>query len=171
MLPVAWLDCHKLIWRKNIKTSTKLNNNRHLRTTNGSKLTLYLSFKGQRKYAARHSPFRGPTAMPCRSYPTLAQVIYICACVRCLPGRGLSRGPLACLSSRRVTWVACKELTCVNSGKILVAELPSREEKWWKVTLRWRHHRQNFARTRTNEPACRKGVTLYCKPFHYIKRL
>ena len=41
--------------------------NRHLRTTNGSTLTLYLSFKGQRKYAARLSPFRGPTAMPCRN--------------------------------------------------------------------------------------------------------
>ena len=41
---------------------------RHLRTTNGSKLTfIYLSFKGQRKYVSRFSPFRGPTAMPCRN--------------------------------------------------------------------------------------------------------
>ena len=42
-------------------------NNRHLQTTNGSTLTLYLSFKGQRKCAARLSPFRGTTAMPCRN--------------------------------------------------------------------------------------------------------
>ena len=40
-------------------------------------------------------------------------------------------------------------------GKILVAELPSREEKWRKVTLARRHHRQNFPRTRTIEPAWR----------------
>ena len=41
-------------------------------------------------------------------------------------------------------------------GKILVAELPSREEKWRKVTLARRHHRQNFPRTRTIEPAWRR---------------
>ena len=152
-------------------------NNRHLQTTNGSTLTLYLSFKGQRKYAARLSPFRGTTAMPCRnSCPWLPNPWYKCA-------HAWGAGQAVGLKSWVKPWApglfvfqksslsSLRGAHLCEFGKILVAELPSPEEKWWKVTLPWRHHRQNFRRTRTNESICRRGVTLYCKPFYYIKPL